>query len=148
MQAPDLNPVESEALQLAETGRVSVYKAHADEIDHLVLQCGAAGYSYAQTAACIGVGAATLKKWAAEHPRFASVLERAHTLSQAWWEGRAMDGHANAVIGASIWSRSMAARFPHDYTERQEQGRFGEAADAQKLEWSVVDPPKREEPKT
>jgi hypothetical protein len=120
MPLPDLNPIEEQALTLAATGRVSAYTTHADEIDDLTLRCGAAGYSYAQTAACIGVSMQSLKKWAAEHPRFNSVLERAQTLSQAWWEGRAMDGHANQIIGGSIWSRSMAARFPQDYTERKE----------------------------
>lgn len=120
MNGPDLNPVEKQAMELASTGRVSAYTSHADEIDLLVLQCGAAGYSYAQTAACIGIAVSTLHNWSNQYPRFHSVLERAQTLSQAWWEGRAMDGTANTLIGGHIWARSMAARFRKDYTERQE----------------------------
>ena len=115
-----LTPSELRMYTAAETGRISLYQSKSEEIDELVLQCGANGYSYAQTAACVGVSTQTLKKWAVEFPQFAEILDRAHTLSQAWWEGRAMDGVANNLIGGNIWVRSMAARFPADYTERRE----------------------------
>jgi len=144
-----LNPDESIPVALAETGRVSGYNEHtADELDHLILSCGAAGYSYAQTAACIGISNKTLKSWAVQHPRLRSILERSNTLAQAWWEGRAMDGTANAKIGSTIWNKSMSARFPQDYTERQEVGKFGEAAEVTEIKWNVVTAPKREGPGT
>jgi len=116
------------------------YLARADEIDHLVLECGAHGYSYAQIAACIGISRDRLNLWAKEHPRLAEVLDRAQTLSQAWWEGRAMDGTANQRIGATVWHKSMAARFPHDYADRQEVGTIGESGRVAKVEWKIVDP--------
>jgi hypothetical protein len=120
--------------------RQSQYLANADAIDHLVLECGAHGYSRAQIAACIGVGRNTLDRWSKEHPRLAEVLERADTLAQAWWEGRAMDGTANQRIGAAIWGKSMAARFSHDYADRIEQGAIGESARVTEIRWKVVDP--------
>lgn len=118
----------------------SLYLANADAIDHLVLECGANGYSYAQIAACIGVSRDRLNLWAKEYPRLAEVLDRAATLSQAWWEGRAMDGTANAKIGGTIWGKSMAARFPRDYADRLEQGVIGEGGRAAAIEWKIVDP--------
>lgn len=119
------------------------YQAYADQIDHLVLECGAHGYSKAQIAACIGVSTTTLTHWAREHPRLAEVLDRAHTLAQAWWEGRAMDGTANGRIGGTIWHKSMAARFPHDYADRQEVGDIGASGRASEIRWNIVDPKER-----
>lgn len=120
MNAEDLNPAEKIVPTVPVTGRLGIYTQHADEIDLLLLRCGAAGYSFAQMAACIGVATRTLKEWAGASERCASVLERSKTLSQAWWEGRAMDGTANNLIGSTVWAKSMAARFREDYTERHE----------------------------
>lgn len=116
----------------------SRYAQNPDAIDHLVLECAAHGYSRAQIAACLGVSYQTLGLWVKNHPRFADVMERALTLSQAWWEGRAMDGTANSLIGQTVWSKSIAARFPEDYAERQEIGGIGEVA--RSIKWRVVDP--------
>jgi hypothetical protein len=116
----------------------SRYLAHADAIDHMTLECGAHGYSHAQMAACLGISVTTLRKWAKNHPRFADVLERATTLSQAWWEGRAQDGTANSRIGPSVWHKSVAARFPADYADRQEVGTIGETERKTAIKWKVV----------
>ena len=117
------------------------YLSNADAVDHLVLECGANGYSRAQIAACLGISRQTLTEWVKEYPRLAEVMQRADTLSQAWWEGRAMDGTAAARIGGQVWHKSMAARFPQDYADRVEQGEIGDTAKrAQKIEWVVVDP--------
>lgn len=113
---------------------------HADAIDHLTLECGASGYSRAQIAACIGVSKQTLDNWVRDNPRFAGVMDRAMTLSQAWWEGRAMDGTAHARIGGTVWHKSVAARFPADYADRTEVGAIGEADRVQRINWRVVKP--------
>lgn len=120
MNTEELNPVEQSTPPVPETGRLGAYTRHADEIDLVVLNCGAHGYSLAQMAACIGVATSTLRDWSNNSERFASVLDRARTLSQAWWEGRAMDGTAQNTIGASVWVKSVTARFPQDYAERRE----------------------------
>lgn len=117
------------------------YLQNADAVDHVVLECGAHGYSRAQTAACLGISRETLTAWVKTYPRLAEVMQRSETLAQAWWEGRAMDGTAAARIGGQVWSKSVAARFPHDYADRIEQGDIGAgAARAQKIEWEIVDP--------
>jgi hypothetical protein len=121
-------------------GPLGRYLPHADAIDHVALECGAHGYSRTQIAACIGISRDTLTKWIARYPRFAEVMQRADTLSQAWWEGRAMDGTAQSRIGGTIWAKSMQARFPADYTERVEQGAIGDGARLSKIEWEIVDP--------
>jgi len=115
------------------------YAANAEAIDHLTLECATHGYSKAQIAACIGISKNTLYKWARDIPRFAEVLDRAQTLSQAWWEGRAMDGHAQSVIGGSVWHKSVAARFPEEYADRQEVGTIGETGKVTEIKWKVVD---------
>lgn len=120
--------------------RMGRYIENADAVDHLVLECGAHGYSRAQIAACLGISKGHLTEWVKEYPRLAEVMARADTLAQAWWEGRAMDGGAQSIIGGTIWSKSMAARFPDQYADRVEQGAIGAgAARAQKVEWVVVD---------
>jgi len=120
------------------------YADNADEIDQLILECGIHGYSFVQIAACIGISEAQLKAWAAHHPRLVETLERAETFSQAWWEGRAMDGTAQARIGGSVWGKSVAARFPAKYADRLEQGTIGETARASEVRWRIVDPKEAE----
>lgn len=143
---PELTAQEQEMYTTAQTGRFGMYKMNHDEIDDLVLRCGACGYSRAQMAACIGISKETLQAWLKDYPQFREVMLRAQTLAQSWWEGRAQDGTANALIGASIWSRSMAARFPSEYTERQETGSMGEAEKIEEVRWSVVRPEPRKGP--
>lgn len=118
---------------------IAAYETNPDAVDHLVLECGAAGYSKAQIAACLGVSKRTLKTWAATYERFADALERAETLAQSWWEGQAMNGGAQSRIGGTVWHKSMAARFPEDYADRIEQGEIGETGRVTKIEWEVVD---------
>lgn len=113
-------PITGEIIEMPATGRPSRYATHADEIDMLVLDAGRRGYSLAQIAACLGVSVNTVRIWADAHPRFGEVLDIATTASQAWWEGRAMDGTANTLIGGTIWAKSMSARFPREYTERKD----------------------------
>lgn len=126
--------------------QVDRYLRHADAVDHLTLECGAHGYSRTQIAACIGISRKTLNRWAATHPRFAEILERADTLAQAWWEGRAQDGSANATIGGNVWNKSMAARFPEDYADRHELGKIGDGERVKEIKWKVVKP--TEEPES
>lgn len=121
--------------------RYSRYETNADAVDHLVLECGAHGYSRTQMAACIGISRGNLMVWAKRFPRFADVLERADTLAQAWWEGRAMDGSAQNRIGQSVWHKSMAARFPREYADRLEQGGIGDGEKIERINWTVVDVP-------
>jgi hypothetical protein len=88
-----------------------------------VLDLGKQGKSKAYMAAQIGVVRQTLENWSQAHPEFLDAITRAMQLSQAWWEDAGQTGLTADKFSASVWSRSMAARFPEDWREvsRQEQ---------------------------
>ena len=88
-----------------------------------VIECGRDGMSIAEMAAEIGVTRQTLFNWCAERPEFLDAFTRAKDLSLAWWEAQSRVGLYNrdgVSLNASLWSRSMAARFPNEYTERKD----------------------------
>lgn len=91
-----------------------------------VIQLGKLGMSVVEMAANLGVGRTTLERdWPEAHEEFSQALTHARECSQAWWESM---GRSNLIMGpqtgtfqASVWSRSMAARFPNDWREKTEQ---------------------------
>jgi len=88
-----------------------------------IKELGAEGYSVAEMAADIGVTRKTMYQWAEEKPEFSDAFTRAKELSLSWWEAQARIGLYNrdgVSLNASLWSRSMAARFPADYTEKRD----------------------------
>jgi hypothetical protein len=87
------------------------------------IEYGKLGKSKAYMAANFGVSRQTLDNWIAAHPEFMDAMARALDLSQAWWEDAGQAGMAADKFNGSVWSRSMAARFPADWREisRQEQ---------------------------
>lgn len=109
-----------------------------------VEELGAQGYSVVEMAAEIGVARNTLEtEWPAAHPEFSQAFTQARQLSQAWWEKQ---GRVNLMVPpgmgtfqASVWSRSMAARFPHDWREKNAVEHSGEVAYT-KIERTIVDP--------
>jgi hypothetical protein len=88
-----------------------------------VIELGREGYSVVEMAAELGVHRETLEtNWPASFPEFSEAFMQATQLSQAWWEGQ---GRKNLLLApgqgtfnASVWSRSMAARFPRDWREK------------------------------
>lgn len=98
-----------------------------------VVELGKLGMSVVEMAAEIGVSRNTLEtNWPEQHPEFLEALTHARECSQAWWESM---GRVNLVMApqsgnfqASVWSRSMAARFPKDWREKTEQKIEGEVA--------------------
>lgn len=83
-----------------------------------VIEWGKAGKSRAWIAAELGVCKRTLVNWEREQPEFLSAMARAKTLEQQWWEDAGQSGMVLQGFGQSVWSRSMAARFPDDWRER------------------------------
>lgn len=81
------------------------------------IDLGRAGKSRAYIAAQFGVARQTLHNWEAAHPEFLDAMEYARDLAQAWWEDKGQDGLTQQGFNASIWSRSMAARFSDDWRE-------------------------------
>lgn len=103
-------------------GRPSLYDPKfCDE----VIELGSKGKSVEQIASILGFSLRVLYSWRDKHEEFMHALEYAKELEQAWWEEQAqayMVEHPQAAkLNASLWSRSMAARFPKKYRESVKQ---------------------------
>ena len=114
----DIVPV----LEKRPVGRPSLYDpAYVDR----VIELGKIGKSTESIGATLGVGTATLYRWREEFPEFREALELAKDLELLWWENTAQENLINTYQGdslnASVWSRSMAARFPKKYRESTKQ---------------------------
>lgn len=108
---------------MAETNPVGRPTLYRPEYCDRVRAWGREGKSKAQIAAELGVARRTIDYWADANPEFLLALEEAHDYALAWWENTGMAGLPHGVMNASVWSRSMAARFPADY--REEHGIVG-----------------------
>jgi len=86
-----------------------------------VIELGKLGKSVEQIAAQIGVGTKTMYNWRDEFPEFLHALDIAKELELDWWENIAqnmmIESKEGDKLNSSIWSRSMAARFPKKYRE-------------------------------
>jgi len=103
-------------------GRPSTYDpSYCDKVKEL----GKLGKSFEQMSAQLNVSYRTLCNWRDEHEEFFHALEDAHALSQSWWEEMAqaymLEHKDGERLNASLWSRSMAARFPKNYSDRVKQ---------------------------
>ena len=99
-------------------GRPSLYDpAYCEQ----VIELGKIGKSTEAIGAILGVGTKTLYNWRDENPEFLRALELAKEFELHWWEDIAqthmIENRESDKINASIWSRSMAARFPKKYRE-------------------------------
>jgi hypothetical protein len=99
-------------------GRPSLYDpAYVDQ----VMELGKLGKSMEAIGAILGVGTKTLYNWRDEYPDFLHALEMAKEFELQWWEDIAqthmIENRESDKINSSIWSRSMAARFPKKYRE-------------------------------
>jgi len=116
-----------------------------------VIQLGKLGKSIEQIACELDVGTKTIYNWRDEHPEFLRALDMAREFEQNWWETIAqthmIEEKDAAKLNASIWSRSMAARFPKKYRESTKQEITGAdgAPLLQGIEVSFVTPLKRDE---
>lgn len=90
-----------------------------------VIDLGKQGKSKAYIAAKLGVARQTLENWAKQHTEFLDALTRAMALSQAWWEDAGQKGMTADKFNSSVWSRSMAARFPEDWRENNRHEHTG-----------------------
>ena len=117
MTAPTGNPV----------GRPSEYDPSYCE---KVIELGKKGKSFEQIAMQLNVSYRTLCRWRDSVPEFCHALEEAKACEQSWWEEMAQSYMVEVKDGerlnASLWSRSMAARFPKKYSERVKQEITGE----------------------
>ena len=108
-------------------GRPSLYDpSYCDK----VVELGALGKSVEQISSNLGVSCRVLYDWRDRFPEFLRAMEQSKEAEQTWWEDQAqayMLEHKDAAkLNASIWSRSMAARFPKKYRESVKQEITGE----------------------
>lgn len=109
-----------------------------------VLRMGGEGYSVVEMAAEIGVARNTLETlWTAANPEFMEALGQARQKSQAWWERQGRVNLATQGFQSSLYSRSMAARFPGDWREvkgTELTGKDGAPLAFQEVRRTIVDP--------
>lgn len=90
-----------------------------------VIALGKLGKSFEQMASILEVGITTFKRWREEHEEFRTALEDAQGFSQTWWEDMAqsylVESKDTEKLNTGLWSRSMAARFPKNYSDRVKQ---------------------------
>jgi hypothetical protein len=108
-------------------GRPSLYDpAYCDK----VVALGALGKSVEQISSNLGVSLRTMYTWRDAYPEFLHALDEAKAAEQTWWEDQAqaymLENKDGPKLNASIWSRSMAARFPKKYRESVKQEITGE----------------------
>jgi hypothetical protein len=84
-----------------------------------VIEFGRKGKSRAWIAAELNVSRQTLHNWEKDFPEFLDAMDRAGVLAQQWWEDAGQSGMTSDKFSAPVWSRSMAARFPDDWREKQ-----------------------------
>ena len=99
-------------------GRPSKYDpAYCDQ----AVEFGGLGYSREMIAAEFDVSWNTLLNWMDEHPDFLEAMEKAKMLEMVYFEKTALaymiEQPQGAKLNTSLWSRSMAARFPAKYRE-------------------------------
>ena len=113
--------------QVKPFGRPTLYNpAFCDEVRAM----GALGKSVEQIATNLGFSLRVIYDWKERYPDFLQALDDAKMAEQTWWEDQAqaymLEKKDGAKLNASIWSRSMAARFPKKYRESVKQEITGE----------------------
>lgn len=90
-----------------------------------VVELGKLGKSFEQMAGELDVSYRTLCRWRDSHEDFCHALEDAQVLAQKWWEDHAqsylVEHKDGEKLNVGLWSRSMAARFPKNYSDRIKQ---------------------------
>lgn len=104
-----------------------------------VLELGAQGMSKVEIAMDLGVCRKTIDNWAAQFPDFLRAITHAKDAEQAWWERQGRENVTKPVFQASMWSRSMAARFPDDWREKSEVD-MNARVSVTEIKRTIVDP--------
>ena len=117
-----MNQTDIQTTDKRPVGRPSMYEpAYCEQ----VIELGKIGKSTEAIGAILGVGTKTLSNWRDQFPEFLHALELAKEFELQWWEDIAqthmIENKESDKINATIWSRSMAARFPKKYRESVKQ---------------------------
>ena len=92
--------------------------AYNPEFCEQIVEWGKLGKSRTWIATELNVHRDTLYEWEQVHPEFSDAMARAKALEQRRREDAGQDGMRLQGFGQSIWSRSMAARFPKEWREK------------------------------
>ena len=99
-------------------GRPTLY---SPDLCDKVIELGKIGKSVEQIASILGYSLRTMYQWRDVYPDFLHAMEDAKQYEQYWWEEQAqaylVENKESDKINTSLWSRSMAARFPKKYRE-------------------------------
>lgn len=83
-----------------------------------VVAWGREGKSRAWMCSQLDISMRTLLDWEASNEDFSHALMRAEMHAQAHWEDLGHDNIKAQTFQSSVWSRSMAARFPKFWREK------------------------------
>lgn len=98
-------------------GRPTLYR---QEYCGQVIEWGKQGKSVEWIAATLMVSTPTIYEWCKTHEDFSSAITLAKQLELKWWEDKGQDCLTESGFSSSTWSRSMAARFPNKWREKQQ----------------------------
>jgi transposase-like protein len=112
----------TETTEKRPVGRPTLYDAKYCEE---VIELGKIGKSVEQIASRLGFSLRTMYLWRDQHEDFMHAMEEAKQHELAWWEDQAdaymVETKDGPRLNATLWSRSMAARFPKKYRESVKQ---------------------------
>lgn len=117
-------------------GRPSTYDPAYCEA---VIEYGKRGKSKTWMASELNVHRDTINEWERVHPEFSDAMTRALQFSQRWWEDAGQNGMVADKFNSSVWSRSMAARFPEEWRENSELNLNGKLQITE-IKRTIVDP--------
>mgnify|MGYP001614260231 CR=1 FL=1 len=92
-----------------------------------VIKWGKQGKSRTWICAALDITKPTMRAWEADHSEFSSAMGKAGVYAQSVWEDRGEAGMTAKQFNASVWSRSMAARFPDEWRENSNVNLGGQA---------------------
>lgn len=104
-----------------------------------VIAMGEEGKSKVEIAHELRVGRTTIQRWEAEHEDFRVAMAYAKDAEQAWWERQGRTNLTAQHFQSSMWSRSMAARFPDDWRESKDMNLTG-TLKVEEIRRTIVDP--------
>ncbi len=87
-------------------------KKYCAEVEKL----GKKGQSQISIACSLNVDPATLRLWAKTHAEFSLALARAKAFEQQFWEALGLNNITSKDFNATVWKKSMEARFREEYT--------------------------------
>lgn len=84
-----------------------------------VIEWGRMGKSLTWMASRLDISRETIYDWVKTKPEFSDAITRAKAHAQAHWEDLGEVGLSTQGFNASVYTKSMAARFPEDWRDNK-----------------------------